>query len=59
MKEAEAVKIVIEKYPGSVARYRAGEKGLIGAFAGDAMLLMHGKADPKELVKLLKQELEK
>ena len=49
----------MKKYPDKVQEYRKGKKGLIGFFMGDIMKMSQGKADPKLLNKLLKEELEK
>lgn len=38
---------VISKYPDKVAEYKAGKKGLLGLFVGEAMKASKGKADPK------------
>ncbi len=50
---------VIELNPNEVARYRAGEKQLIGFFMGQLMKVSQGKADPKASNALLRNELEK
>ncbi len=59
METTEAVKKVIELYPDKVKEYKAGKEGMVGLFCGGAMKLTRGLADPKELLILLKQELEK
>ncbi len=48
---------VLAKYPGKVAEFRAGKKGLIGLFVGEVMKLSGGKADPKLTNELLMKRL--
>lgn len=52
------IQTVIEHNPNEVARYRAGEKQLIGFFMGQLMKVSAGKADPKASNALLRQKLE-
>lgn len=52
------IQTVIENNPNEVARYRAGEKQLIGFFMGQLMKVSAGKADPKASNALLRQKLE-
>jgi aspartyl-tRNA(Asn)/glutamyl-tRNA(Gln) amidotransferase subunit B len=44
-----AVKQAIDANPGEVARFRAGEKKLVGFFVGQAIKLTGGKGNPKEI----------
>jgi aspartyl-tRNA(Asn)/glutamyl-tRNA(Gln) amidotransferase subunit B len=44
-----AVKQAIDANPGEVARYRAGEKKLMGFFVGQAIKLTDGKGNPKDI----------
>ncbi len=48
---------VLSKFPDKVAEYKAGKKGLLGLFVGEAMKASKGKADPKlvnaEVIKAL------
>ncbi len=48
---------VLEANPKEVERYRAGRKKLFGFFVGEAMAAAGGKADPKELGRLLHEKL--
>lgn len=48
---------VLAKYPGKVAEFKAGKKGLIGLFVGEVMKISAGKADPKLTNELLMQRL--
>lgn len=48
---------VLAKYPGKVAEYKAGKKGLMGLFVGEVMKLSQGKADPKLTNQLLAEKL--
>lgn len=50
---------VIELNPAEVARYKAGEKQLIGFLMGQLMKVSQGKADPKQSNQLFRSELEK
>lgn len=50
---------VIEQHPDEVARYRSGEKQLVGFFMGQLMRLSKGKADPKAANQLMRDTLEK
>lgn len=49
---------IIAEYPGKVAEYRKGKKGLIGMFMGEVMKKTKGKVDPKVANKLLIESLE-
>jgi aspartyl-tRNA(Asn)/glutamyl-tRNA(Gln) amidotransferase subunit B len=48
---------VLAKFPGKVAEFKAGKKGLIGLFVGEVMKLSAGKADPKLTNELLLKRL--
>lgn len=48
---------VLAKYPGKVAEFKAGKKGLIGLFVGEVMKMSAGKADPKLTNELLMKRL--
>ena len=54
---SDIVKDVLSKFPDKVEEYKAGKKGLLGLFVGEAMKASKGKADPKlvntELMKAL------
>jgi aspartyl-tRNA(Asn)/glutamyl-tRNA(Gln) amidotransferase subunit B len=52
------ISTVIEQNQDEVARYRNGEKQLIGFFMGQLMKVSGGKADPKASNLLLRQKLE-
>ena len=49
---------IIARNPGEVARFRAGEKKLMGFFVGEAMKATSGKGNPKEINKLLLKLIE-
>jgi aspartyl-tRNA(Asn)/glutamyl-tRNA(Gln) amidotransferase subunit B len=49
---------VIELNPSEVARYKAGEKQLVGFFMGQLMKVSGGKADPKQANQLMRNLLE-
>ncbi|MGX5818397.1 Asp-tRNA(Asn)/Glu-tRNA(Gln) amidotransferase subunit GatB [Chitinophaga lutea] len=51
------IEAVLAKYPGKVAEYKAGKKGLIGLFVGEVMKMSAGKADPKLTNELLLKQL--
>lgn len=50
---------VLKQHPEEVARYKGGEKQLVGFFMGQLMKASRGKADPKSSNQLLRNELEK
>jgi aspartyl-tRNA(Asn)/glutamyl-tRNA(Gln) amidotransferase subunit B len=50
---------VIKQHPDEVARYKSGEKQLVGFFMGQLMRASKGKADPKAANKLMRETLEK
>jgi aspartyl-tRNA(Asn)/glutamyl-tRNA(Gln) amidotransferase subunit B len=52
-----AVKQAIDANPGEAARYRAGEKKLMGFFVGQAIKLTGGKGNPKEISALVMKQL--
>lgn len=52
------VKEALSKYPEKIEEYKAGKKGLLGLFVGEAMKLSKGKADPKALNKAVTEALE-
>ena len=49
----------INKYPDKVIEYKNGKKGLLGLFMGEIMRSSRGKADPKLVSRILREELEK
>ncbi len=51
------VRRVVAEHPAQVAQYRAGKQGLFGFLVGQAMRASDGKADPRKLNDLLRQEL--
>jgi aspartyl-tRNA(Asn)/glutamyl-tRNA(Gln) amidotransferase subunit B len=55
---ATLVDEVLEANPGELERYRSGQKKLFGFFVGEAMAAARGKADPKEISRLLRERLE-
>ena len=50
---------VLSKFPKEVARYKDGQKQLLGMFMGQVMKAGKGKVDPKVATKLLKETLDK
>ncbi|MDP4684943.1 MAG: Asp-tRNA(Asn)/Glu-tRNA(Gln) amidotransferase subunit GatB, partial [Crocinitomicaceae bacterium] len=54
----EFINTVIKQHPDEVARYRGGEKQLVGFFMGQLMKVSGGKADPKAANALLRNTLE-
>ena len=50
---------VIAKNPKSVEDYKNGKEKAIGAIVGQTMKAMHGKADPGEVNRIIKEELAK
>ena len=48
---------VLSEYPEKVKEYHAGKTGIIGMFAGEVMKKSNGTANPKEVIKILKQQL--
>ena len=55
----EYVKKALNKYPEKVNEYKNGKKNLLGLFMGEAMKISKGKANPKNLSEIIRQELEK
>jgi aspartyl-tRNA(Asn)/glutamyl-tRNA(Gln) amidotransferase subunit B len=53
------VESALAKFPDKIAEYRNGKTGLLGLFVGEVMKLSKGKADPKLLNKLVREELDK
>jgi aspartyl-tRNA(Asn)/glutamyl-tRNA(Gln) amidotransferase subunit B len=53
-----AIASVLEKNADAVARYRGGNKNLIGFFVGQTVKALGGKADPAETRRQLERELE-
>lgn len=50
---------VLEAYLDKVNNYKLGKTGLMGLFAGEVMKRMKGKADPKELITMIKDKIDK
>ncbi|GIK83770.1 MAG: aspartyl/glutamyl-tRNA(Asn/Gln) amidotransferase subunit B [Patescibacteria group bacterium] len=50
---------IMEANPDAVAKYKAGQKQVVGFFMGQTLRAIGKKIDTKELTKLLQQELEK
>lgn len=55
----EAVNAVLNSHKEEVERYKKGKKGLLQLFVGKVMAATKGKADPKQVVNTLKEELNK
>jgi glutaminyl-tRNA synthetase len=54
---APIVDAVVAEHPDHVARYRAGNAGLLGFFVGQVMRRSGGKADPRRVNELLRARL--
>ncbi|GBE05614.1 MAG TPA: Asp-tRNA(Asn)/Glu-tRNA(Gln) amidotransferase subunit GatB [Nitrospirae bacterium] len=52
-----AINDILEKNPGEVERFKAGEAKLMGFFVGQAMKATKGKANPKIVNELLRKKL--
>ncbi len=50
---------VIKQNPNEVKKYREGKQQLLGFFVGQVMKLSHGKANPKIVNEILREELNK
>lgn len=58
IKELELLcKEVLEHHPKKVEEYKLGKKELIGSFTGEVMIKSRGKADPRDIVTILKEQL--
>ena len=55
----KAIISVLKSHPNEVERYKKGKKGLIQLFVGKVMAATKGKADPKQVVVKLQEELKK
>lgn len=53
-----AMDALIEQFPDETERYRKGRKGLMGFFVGQIMKQFKGKANPKEVNKVVRQKLD-
>ncbi|GIV73623.1 glutamine--tRNA ligase/YqeY domain fusion protein [Caldilinea sp.] len=53
------IRQTLDQFPQKVAEYRAGKHSLLGMFTGQVMRATGGKADPRRVQELLRQELEK
>ena len=49
----EVIKDILERSPGEIARFKAGESKLMGYFVGEAMKATKGKGNPKEINRLV------
>lgn len=59
--EKELIAVIrrtLDRLPQKVAEYRAGKHSLLGMFTGQVMRAVAGKADPRRVQELLRQELE-
>lgn len=52
------IESVLKKYPEKVQEYKAGKKGLLGLFVGEVMKISKGKADPKLVNQIIREQLE-
>ena len=55
----EAVSVVLNDHMFEVEKYKKGKKGLMQLFIGKVMAATKGKADPKQVVAELQEELNK
>jgi aspartyl-tRNA(Asn)/glutamyl-tRNA(Gln) amidotransferase subunit B len=53
------VEQAVNRFPEKITEYRNGKVGLLGLFVGEVMKLSKGKADPKVVNQLVKEQLEK
>ncbi len=53
------VEQAVNKFPEKITEYRNGKVSLLGLFVGEVMKLSKGKADPKVVNQLVKEQLEK
>lgn len=53
------VEQAVNKFPEKITEYKNGKVGLLGLFVGEVMKLSKGKADPKLVNQLVKEQLEK
>lgn len=53
------VEQAVNKFPEKITEYKNGKTGLLGLFVGEVMKLSKGKADPKIVNQLVKEQLEK
>ncbi|MBO9393073.1 glutamine--tRNA ligase/YqeY domain fusion protein [Caldilinea sp.] len=53
------IRQTLDQFPQKAAEYRAGKHSLLGMFTGQVMRATGGKADPRRVQELLRQELEK
>lgn len=53
------VEQAVNKFPEKIIEYKNGKVGLLGLFVGEVMKLSKGKADPKVVNQLVKEQLEK
>lgn len=53
------VEQAVNKFPEKITEYKNGKVGLLGLFVGEVMKLSKGKADPKVVNQLVKEQLEK
>uniref|UniRef100_A0A7C1FK10 Glutamine--tRNA ligase n=1 Tax=Caldilinea aerophila TaxID=133453 RepID=A0A7C1FK10_9CHLR len=52
------IRQTLDQFPQKAAEYRAGKHSLLGMFTGQVMRATGGKADPRRVQELLRQELE-
>lgn len=53
----DAIKTVLEKYPGKVEEYKQGNAKLLNLFMGETMKLLKGRVDPGELREIIEREM--
>ena len=53
------VEQAVNKFPEKISEYKNGKVGLLGLFVGEVMKMSKGKADPKMVNQLVKEQLEK
>ena len=53
----DAIDAALAANPDELARYRAGEKKLMGFFMGQVMRALQGRGDPKAVSALLREKL--
>ena len=56
---ATAMEALLVRHPQEVARYHKGKRNLVGFFVGQLMREFKGKADPKQVNRIVREKLEK
>lgn len=54
----QQIEAILMNFPAEIARYKSGDKKLMGFFVGETMKVMKGKGNPKMINEILKKKLE-